>query len=361
MIDSASLLRPPRLAPGDKLAAVTLSWGGPGTFPTRYEAGVQQLEATFGVSVVEMAHTRGDPGWIASHPEGRAKDLMAAFADPTINGIVTTIGGDDSIRLLPHLDLDLIRSHPKVFVGYSDTTIIHMALLRAGLVSFYGPSIMSGFAENGGMHAYTEEGVRVSLFEPRAWTVWPENDDGWTVEHLDWADSANQDRVRELQPSTGWRWWGKDTVRGPLVAGCLEVLDWLRGTEWWPDLGGAVLALETSEDAPPPPVVAGFLRSLAAMGDLSRVAAVLFGRPGGTSLPVADHKRYDDAITSVIRGEAGLTSMPIVTGMDFGHTDPMWTLAQGMPVEVDVEVRSVRFAEPSVVAHTGELGQPDPN
>jgi muramoyltetrapeptide carboxypeptidase LdcA involved in peptidoglycan recycling len=352
MIDSASLLRPPALAPGDRLAAVTLSWGGPGTFPSRYEAGVRQLETTFGVGVVEMAHTRADPEWIASHPEARAEDLMAAFADPTIKGIVSTIGGDDSIRLLPYLNLDLIRSHPKVLIGYSDTTITHMALLRAGLVSFYGPSIMSGFAENGGMHAYTEEGVRAALFDPSAQTVCPENHDGWTVEHLDWSDAANQNRVRALQPSTGWRWSGEGTVRGPMVAGCLEVLDWLRGTEWWPDLDGAVVALETSEDAPPPSVVAGFLRSLAAMGDLSRLAAVLVGRPGGASLPVADHKRYDDAIMSVIRGEAGLTSVPIVTGMDVGHTDPMWTLAEGVPVEVDVTAQSIRLVEPGVVAYT---------
>jgi muramoyltetrapeptide carboxypeptidase LdcA involved in peptidoglycan recycling len=315
---------------------------------------------TFDVRVVEMAQTRGDPEWIASHPEARAEDLMTAFSDPTINGIVATIGGDDSIRLLPYLDLELIRSHPKVFVGYSDTTIMHMALLRAGLVSFYGPSIMSGFAENTGMHAYTEEGVRTTLFEARAQTVWPENCDGWTVEHLDWGDAANQDRVRALQPSTGWRWSGEGIARGPLVAGCLEVLDWLRGTEWWPDLDGAVLALETSEDAPPPSVVTGFLRSLAAMGDLSRLAAVLVGRPGGATLPVADHEGYDDAVKSVIRSEAGLTSLPIVTGMDFGHTDPMWTLAEGMPVEVDVAAQSVRLMEPGVVRRTNGPHQSNP-
>lgn len=105
MIDSASLMRPLQLAPGDKVAAVTLSWGGPGTFPGRYEAGVRQLEATYGVHVVEMAHTRADPALVAADSEARADDLMTAFADPTIKGIVSTIGGDDSIRLLPYLDL----------------------------------------------------------------------------------------------------------------------------------------------------------------------------------------------------------------------------------------------------------------
>ena len=76
---------------------------------------------------------------------------MAAFADEAINGIISTIGGEDSIRTLPYLDLDLIQKNPKVFMGFSDTTISHAACFKAGIVSFYGPSFMAGFAENGGM------------------------------------------------------------------------------------------------------------------------------------------------------------------------------------------------------------------
>ncbi len=318
--------------------------------PHRYAAGVRQLEDAFGLHVVEMTNTRADPEWLAANPQARAEDLMAAFADPSIAGIVSTIGGDDSMRILSFLELDVIRSNPKVLIGYSDTTVTQMACLRAGLVTFSGPAIMAGFAENAGMHRYTQDGVRASLFEPQPDRIWPENDDGWTVEHLDWADPDNQERLRALRPSTGWRWLGGRTARGPLVAGCMEVLDWLRGTQWWPDLDGAVLAIETSEEAPPPHALERFLRSLAAVGDLSRLVALLFGRPGGAELPVVDHVAYDRAVVSVIRGEAGLSDLPIVTGMDFGHTDPMWTLAEGMTVEVDPGLRVVRFPEAGVIA-----------
>ncbi len=283
---------------------------------------------------------------------------MQAFADPTIRGIVTTIGGDDSIRILPFLDLDVIRQNPKVVVGYSDTTVTHLACLRAGLVTFYGPAIMAGFAENGGMHAYTADGVRAALFDPRPDGPWPENEDGWTVEHLDWDDPANQERRRALRPSTGWRWLGGEPARGPLVAGCLEALDWLRGTAWWPDLEGAVLALETSEEAPPPATLARFLRSLAAMGDLERLAGVLFGRPGGADLPPEDHAAYDEALLSVIRGEAGLPHVPVVTGMDFGHTDPMWTLAEGSRSTSIPGRGSIRFPLPGVADAGRRLGCP---
>ena len=89
---------------------------------------------------------------------------MEAFADSSIRGIVSTIGGDDSIRLLPFLDLGLIRDNPKVFSGYSDTTVTHFACLNAGLTTFYGPSIMAEFGENGGPFPYMTASVKQALF-----------------------------------------------------------------------------------------------------------------------------------------------------------------------------------------------------
>jgi muramoyltetrapeptide carboxypeptidase LdcA involved in peptidoglycan recycling len=349
VIDQASLARPRALAPGDRIAAVTLSWGGPGAFRHRYEAGVRQFEDAFGVTVVPMPHATADPDWLAANPRARADDLHLAFSDPEIAGIVSTIGGDDSIRLLPLLDLETIRQHPKVFLGFSDTTVTLMACLRAGLVSFYGPSIMAGFGENSGILPYMAEGVRRSIFEPEGELLWPENADGWTNEFLDWANPEDQDRPRPRVPSAGWRWLGGSaSVEGPLVVGCLEVIDWLRGTAWWPDLDGAILALETSEEQPPPHVVSRFFRCIAASGDLERLAAILFGRPGGSELDPADHERYDEAIVAVVRREQGLDHIPIVTGMEFGHTDPAWTLPIGPLARVDPSARTVHNLGPAV-------------
>jgi muramoyltetrapeptide carboxypeptidase LdcA involved in peptidoglycan recycling len=294
-----------------------------------------------------MPLTLADPQTVAVSPRGRAEDLMAAFADPDVAGIVSTIGGDDSIRLLPFLDLDVISANPKIFLGYSDTTVSHMACQAAGLVSYYGPSILAGFAENTGLPAYAERGLRATLFDPQPALPWPENHDGWMVEELDWGDPANQSRPRRRNRSTGWRWLqGEGTAEGPLVVGCLEVLDWLRGTRWWPQLDGRVLAIETSEEAPPPQAVTYFLRSLAAAGDLQRLAALLVGRPGGADLPVEAHKRYDEAVLAVVQDEQQL-DLTVVAGMDFGHTDPMWTLPIGLPVRIDVDERSVTFPEPA--------------
>lgn len=147
-----------------------------------------------------MPHTTADPAFVADNPQARAADLHAAFADRTIDGIVSTIGGDDSIRLLPHLDLDLIRTNPKVFVGYSDTTITHLACLRAGVQTFYGPAVMAGFGENAGLHDYLSLGVE-RMFSSEPPGRWPPNTEGWTVEQHDWANFSGSRACCSLDPA----------------------------------------------------------------------------------------------------------------------------------------------------------------
>lgn len=345
--------KPKQLRPGDTIAVVSLSWGGPGAFPHRYAAGKQQLQDTFGVRVVEMRHTLRDPLWLAQNPQARAADLLDAFADPSIAGIISSIGGDDSIRLLPWLDLELIRANPKVFMGYSDTTVTHLACFAAGLVSFYGPAIMAGFAENGGLFPYMVESLRKTLFSPDPVGVVVPNRAGWTVEWLDWAVPDHQNRHRALQPSTGWRFLqGRGVVQGRLIGGCLEVLDWLRGTAVWPGAAGwqgSILFLETSEEAPSPLAVQRMLRNLGAVGVLQQIAALLVGRPGG-ALPLDQFDAYDAVIQQVLGEELGLTELPIITRMDFGHTDPMFVLPYGVLAQIDCERQEFALIESAVVA-----------
>lgn len=346
------MIKARKLSPGDRVAAVSLSWGGPGEFPHRYEAGKRQLEEAFGLEVVETRHARRDPGWLHKNPRARAEDLMEAFEDPGVSGVVSTIGGDDSVRLLPHLDLGTLRSHPKVFLGYSDTTVAHLALFGAGLVSFYGPSVMAGFAENAGMFPYTVSSVRRTLFSSEPVGVVEPNPDGWTAEELDWAVPENQEKKRPLNPHEGWRFLqGAGVARGRLLGGCLEVLEFLRGTEAWPGEDawrGAILFLETSEEAPSPTVVARALRVYAAMGILGKLSGILFGKPGG-DLPVERFGEYEEAILGVVAGEEGLDDLPLVTRMDFGHTDPMFVLPYGVEAEIDCEGERFAIVEGALV------------
>ena len=163
--------------------------------------------------VVPMPHALADPELVGRRPDLRAADLMAAFADPSIAGIVATIGGEDAIRLLRHLDLDVIAAHPKPLLGYSDTTVVHLACLAAGVRSYYGPSVLSGFAENGGAPPYLVDSVRRTLFEAEPIGPVEPNPAGWTTEHLDWGDPANQAVRRRLQPPEGRRALGRRRPR----------------------------------------------------------------------------------------------------------------------------------------------------
>ncbi|MEM8531554.1 MAG: S66 peptidase family protein [Chloroflexota bacterium] len=346
------MIKPPKLEPGDTVATIALSSGMAQQFPHRYLAGKQQLQDTFGMHVIESRYALKDDKWLARNPQARAEDLMETFANPSIKAIISTIGGDDSIRMLPYLDLNVIRDNPKVFMGYSDTTISHFACLKAGLVSFYGPAILAGFAENGGIFPYTESSLRNTLFSSDPIGQVLPNTDGWTVEFLDWSKPKLQTQRRTLQPTSGWRWLqGQGVVSGPLIGGCVEVLDWLRGTDFWPDRAAwqnAILFMETSEEAPSPAYVIQVLRAFAAIGVIHKLNGILFGRPGG-NIPEEQYRAYDSALQQVVNEECGLTDLPIVTNMDFGHTDPMMVLPYGIQAQLDCHQQTLTILEGAVV------------
>ena len=341
------MIKPPKLNPGDKIATVSLSWGGPSVFPQRYQVGVQQLQKEFGLQVVEMPNTLRDADWLARNPKARADDLMQAFSDPSIKGIIATIGGNDSIRLLRYIDYDIIRNNPKIFMGYSDTTISHLMCYKAGLVSFYGPTIMLEFAENGGMFPYVVQSLRKTLFSSDVIGEVKPDTEGWTMERLEWADPTNQGRRRKLTPSNGWKFLQGSSIRqGHLIGGCIEVFDWARGTELFPEQWkDAILFLEPSEDAPPPDFVRYFLRVFAAMGILRQLSGILFARPYDKEERFPE---YDEAILQIVRDEEGLTDLPIITRMDFGHTSPIFTLPYGLQAEIDCSNQRFSIIENAV-------------
>ncbi len=342
------MIKPPKLNPGDTIATVSPSWGGPSIFPQRYQIGVQQLQKEFDLQVVEMPNTLKDASWLAHNPKARADDLMHAFADPSIKGIFTTIGGEDSIRLLPFIDLNIIYDNPKIFMGYSDTTISHLMCYQAGLVSFYGPSILAEFAENGGIFPYITQSLRQTIFSSEVIGEVKPCIDGWTVEQLNWGDPENQNIQRKLNPSTGWKFLqGAGIHRGHLIGGCLEVFDWTRGTELFPDQWkDAIFFFEISEDDPPPEFVRYTFRVYAAMGILRQISGILFGR----SYDNGDKfDKYDRAILQIVRDEEGLTDLPIITRMDFGHTSPMFVIPYGVQAEIDCDNKRFSILDNAVI------------
>ncbi len=143
----------------------------------------------------------------------------------------------------------------------------------------------------------------------------------------------------------------KGVVAGRLLGGCLDVLEWVRGTSVWPNLAawqGAILFIETSEDAPSPQPVQRALRAYGSMGILARLAGIIVGRPGG-EIPAAHFADYDAAILRAVADEQGLTDLPIVSGMDFGHTDPMMVLPYGVQAQLDCTAQTFSILESGVI------------
>ncbi|MBO6603944.1 MAG: LD-carboxypeptidase [Roseicyclus sp.] len=344
------LKKPRKLNVGDRVAVVTPCWGGPACLPHRFEAGTRYLAEEFGLEVVLMPHACKPVDWLDRNPEARADDVMDAFADRSVSAVIASIGGDDCIRLLPYLDLDLIAENPKVLLGYSDVTVLHFACLKAGVTSIYGPTVMAGFAENGGMHAFTKDAIRQVLFSSEPPGKLPRNTEGWTDERLSWAVPGNQSRKRRLHPAAAPRLWqGSGRSRGPLIGGCAEVLEMTKGTELWPPLdiwSGAILFYETSEEAPAPSTVARWLRNFGAQGILGVLAGVIVGRPGG-GVPSDRQDDYGAAMAKVLT-EYGAERLPLVTGLDFGHTDPMTLLPYGVAAEIDCDDVSISLLEAAV-------------
>jgi muramoyltetrapeptide carboxypeptidase LdcA involved in peptidoglycan recycling len=337
-------MKAPRLRPGDAVGIVSPSWGGASLFPHRLERGVQQLEA-LGFKVKIGAHARNRLGFVSDTPQNRAADIHAMFVDPDVRAIFSAIGGDHSCHLFPHLDFDLIRAHPKLFVGYSDTHILSVAIWKiTGLVTFTGPGVLTDLAEYPSLYDYTRESLLKTLtqaeppgsLEPSPW---------WTEEFLDWSEKKDLERPRARQPSTGWVWLKagqREPSEGVLVGGCLESLQHLRSTRFWPDWEQAIFFFETSEAKPSPATVDGILMDYDNMGVLEELNGLLVGR----AMSYSDAEK--EALADMLLERTHGYSFPIVMNLDFGHTAPQLTLPIGCRARIDAARRALEISEAAV-------------
>jgi muramoyltetrapeptide carboxypeptidase LdcA involved in peptidoglycan recycling len=339
-------VRPRRLALGDSVAVVSPSWGGPDAFPHVYDHGLAVLRA-WGLRVVEYPSARATAAQLHAHPACRADDLNQAFANPDIRAVITSIGGDDSIRLLPLLDEEVIAANPKILLGYSDATTLLALVRRLGVVTFHGPSVMAGISQLAAQPPQFGQHVRAMLFEPSASYAYP-TFETFTEGYPSWRDPGEVGRINSAQPAGGWHvLQGSGSVTGELFGGCLEVLDWIRGTRAWPnrdEWAGCILFVEPSEEKPGPILVERILRSFGVLGVFDGVVGIAVGRGRGQSADEA--AAFRRAIVAVVAGEFGRPDLPIVANLPFGHTDPQWILPLGVRAEMNLETQTLRLVEP---------------
>lgn len=338
-------VKPHRLSKNSLVGIISASWGGPHAFPHIYELGIRNLEQ-LGVRVKEFPTARADPDFLYENPQRRAADVNDAFLDPNVEAIISSIGGDDSIRILPYLDDNAVRSHPKILMGYSDSTTLITYCNRLGLVTFDGPAVMAGFAQMRNLPPSFATHIIQMLFHPSD-TYEYHPYDVYSDGYPEWANKADAGKVNPPRKNTGWNWiQGESIVEGRLFGGNIEVLEWLRGTRYWPSLDflqDKILFLETSEEKPHRSYVRRWLRTFGMMGGLERITGVLFGR--ARDYTDEEKKKFDENILAVVSGEFHRSDLPIITNMDFGHTDPQFILPLGVKAEIDCQNRRFRLVE----------------
>ena len=342
-----NLKKPNKLSKGDKVATISLSWGGAGDDDLlwRYYLGKKRLQEEFELEVVEMPNTLKGTEYIYNNPEKRAEDLMEAFRDDTIKAIFSCIGGDESIRILPYIDFDVIKNNPKIFIGYSDTTVTHLMCLKAGIASFYGASILAEFAENIEMFDYTKEYIEKVLFKNNEIGE-ISSCDYWTSERLAW-EEINKDIPKKLNKNNGYELLqGSGKVQGRLIGGCIEVLEMMKGTILWniEDFEDSILFFETSEEMPEPKYVEYWLRNYGSQGILQKASGIIWGKPYNNKY----YEEYKEVIKTVIQDELKLTELIILYNMNFGHTEPMTCLPYGALSEIDCDKKTFTILEAGV-------------
>jgi muramoyltetrapeptide carboxypeptidase len=304
--------------PGSTIGVVT-----PGS-PPESRAEVERAiawweEQGYRVKLMPGALERED--WHGGSPEVRAADLQAAFADPEVDAVQTMRGGYGSAQAIPLLDFEAIKETPKAFIGLSDITALHAALLaRSGLATFYGPSLTM-FGDPG-----VSTVTCTSLLEVLA------GDGTGPV-------PADPDRLTVTAIAGG-------TATGPLVGGCLGDLIYTISTPWEPSLEGAILFFEEVSKAPIQ--IDRALLYLDQIGKLDGLVGIVVGELAGCEWHEWTSSPRSKTLEDVLETRLGHLGVPILYGLPLGHGASLATLPLGVAGTVDANALTLTIDEPAL-------------
>ncbi|KAH6993642.1 peptidase family S66 [Fusarium venenatum] len=356
-----SPIRAKHLVPGDKIAFISPSERINSTLP----AVVDRASAVLSTKGFQVQTLFNDVEGIQSCIENRLSEIRAAFSDPSISAVITTIGGTTFTELLPALiaDKDLheaIRANPKVVVGYSDITGLHWFLYAmTGLRTFYGPGAVPEIGEpnnindkNTPLHFCVDNLLR-AISSPEPLGQLPRSP-YYAPRGAPFFQDPTSTEPPAVVRTSEWQWLRPGKAQGRLFGGCLTVVARLGGiSAIVPDWRGRIVFLETAtnEDGsggnPPHRVQAAFA-DLIAQGVFEEAAGLVVGRPYGYDSD-EDRQTYADIITGLLcEGRLASKKFPILFNIDIGHTVPMLTLPYDALAELDSENGTFTVLEPGV-------------
>ncbi|MFH0792953.1 MAG: LD-carboxypeptidase, partial [bacterium] len=292
------MIKPPRLEPGQTIGLIAPASGVPNL--EKIDRAVAFLQAK-GYRVRLGRHVRRRTGYLAGSDRQRLEDLHRMWADPKVNAIICLRGGYGTLRFVHQLDFDLIRKNPKIFMGFSDLTSVHLAILRrTGLVTFHGPMAVSNFA-NESAPAFTFDAAQGLLSEPRPFG----------------SICAGAPGPKPIVLRGG------PPVTAPLTGGNMSLIQTTLGTPFEIQTKGRIVFLE--EIGERPYRIDRMLTHLFAAGKLKDAAGIALGLFDDCEEPPDKSKRKkgDDkpvTLLNVLRERLTNLGIPVLLGLPFGHT-----------------------------------------
>ena len=317
--NNKKLIKPKRLVKGDTVAVIAPSSG---VEAAGFDKALQNL-ADLGFKTKVGKSARNIKGFLAGTDQERLDDLHQAFADKEVNAIWCVRGGYGAMRFLPDLDLNLIKKNPKILVGYSDITALHLAIHQnTGLVTFHGPVAASTYSD------YAKKHVVDVLMNPSA---------PYKIE-LSPDNIAKESNLFKTETIT------KGKARGKLIGGNLSLLTAMAGTPFGlRDTKGKILFTEDVGEQPYR--IDRMFTQLRQSIDLRQLAGIALGvfedcNPKDTN---------SQSLMDVLKDRLGDLGIPVIYGLSFGHIRDQFTLPVGIEAELDTENATMTFLESGVI------------
>ena len=319
---SSNLIRPHVLHAGDTVGLITPSTGV--SDPDRL-ANVERMVRFFSLKPKWGKNVRKHAAYLGGTVAERVSDVHDMFADREVRGIFCIRGGYGSAQLLDHLDYGLIHANPKVFLGYSDITAMHLAIhQKTGLVTFHGPVATSRFTD------FTQRFFRKAVFETAP--IGP---------------VANPPESNPMRPAHPLRTVRSGRARGRIIGGNLTLVSTTMGTPYEIDTRGRILFIEDVGEEPYR--IDRMLTQLRLAGKLDAAAGIIWGecadcRPN-------DYKPSFDmtyTLGEVVDNLLSDLKIPVLAGLTIGHTDDQLTLPEGVVATLDADKQELIIEESGV-------------
>ena len=339
-----------------KIGIVSLSSGVLGEDFVAHEVkiGIERLKE-YGIEVEFLPNSKKGIEFIKNSPEARAKDLIKAFEDDSIDMILCAIGGDDTYRLLPYLfennELEKVAKQ-KIFLGFSDTTMNHFMLNKVGIKTFYGQAFLPDVCElSNEMLPYSKHFFEELINNGKIKEIY--SSDIWYNEREDFSEKSIGISIEEHQNRGFELLRGNAKFEGQILGGCLEtIFDIFDNSRYedtvylcqkynlFPSLNewkNKILLLETSEERPKPELFRKMILKLQEYGIFDVISGLIIGKP--------QNEEYYNEYKQIILDEIRNKNLSIVYNINIGHSTPRCIIPFGVNAKVDIERQIIEFKE----------------